>query len=224
MAKRIKKKESEKLTESNIEHVISLLEAEKPITKKEACEILRISYNTTRLNNIIVQHKEDKDYREKRKKEKRGRPAEDSEIGYIVEGYLEGNSFSDISKRVFRSVAFVRNIIETVGVPNRVTGTEKFETEFLPDACVAEDFSPGEIAWAANYHKPCEIKEKLPEKYNDLYGTNCYKVWIKEEVSLKDDVKYYMASNSGGFNAFIAAYDLGKLSHLSKYGVNVDRL
>jgi hypothetical protein len=224
LAKRIKKKESEKLTDSNIEYVISLLQAEKPITKKEACEILRISYNTTRLNNIISQYKEDREYREKRKKEKRGRPADKSEIGFIVEGYLEGNSLVDISRKVYRSVSFVKNVVETVGVPSRVSGAAAHETEYLPDPCVSENFSPGEIAWAANYHKPCEIKEQLPEKYNSLYGTNCYKVWIKEEVTLKDDTQYYMSSSSGGFNAFIPAYDLGKLSHLSEYGVNVDRI
>ena len=52
MAK-IKKKEGENLTETNIEKVIGLLEQEKPITKKQACEILNISYNTTRLTKII---------------------------------------------------------------------------------------------------------------------------------------------------------------------------
>ena len=39
---RVKKREYEKLTSSNIDHVISLLEADKPITKKEACAILNI--------------------------------------------------------------------------------------------------------------------------------------------------------------------------------------
>ena len=55
---RTKKKDYEKLTDANIKHVIELLEAEKPITKKEACGILNISYNTTRLNNIIQEYKE----------------------------------------------------------------------------------------------------------------------------------------------------------------------
>ena len=224
MARRVKKKESEKLTESNIDFVISLLESEKPITKKEACEILHISYNTTRLNNIISQHKEDKEYREKRKKEKRGKPADTSEIGYIIEDYLQGIAISEIAKKIFRSPAFVKNIIEKVGVPTRATGAEKHDIDFLPDACVAEDFSVGEIAWAAGYHKPCEIKAKLDETYNDRYGTNCYQVWIREEVNLKDNVNYYLASEVGGFNAFIASYDLGKLEHLKQYGVNIDRI
>ena len=54
---RIKKHEN--LTKANIAKVIDLLEAEKPITKKEACGILNITYNTTRLGNIITEYKRD---------------------------------------------------------------------------------------------------------------------------------------------------------------------
>jgi len=55
---RVKAKEHENLSEANIKKVIELLEAEKPITKKEACEVLNISYNTTRLSKIIEEFKE----------------------------------------------------------------------------------------------------------------------------------------------------------------------
>ena len=36
--------------------VIAKLEAEKPITKKAACELLGIAYNTTRLDNLIQEY------------------------------------------------------------------------------------------------------------------------------------------------------------------------
>ena len=52
-ARGVKKRSHEKLTDSNIKHVMQLLDAESPITKKEACSILNISYNTTRLNKIL---------------------------------------------------------------------------------------------------------------------------------------------------------------------------
>ena len=65
---RIKKHEN--LSEANISKVISLLEGEKPITKKEACGILNIAYNTTRLNKIITEHKETMDVRARRKSQK----------------------------------------------------------------------------------------------------------------------------------------------------------
>ena len=45
----VKKKSHEKLDSANIQRVIDLLEQDEPITKKEACEMLNIRYNTTRL-------------------------------------------------------------------------------------------------------------------------------------------------------------------------------
>ena len=53
MIKRVKKKDYENLTSSNIEKVIALLnpgsDTDKPITKKQACDVLNIAYNTARL-------------------------------------------------------------------------------------------------------------------------------------------------------------------------------
>ena len=50
MAKRVKQKKHENLTESNIKKVIQLLSAEKPITKKELVEhiseVIGIEYQT----------------------------------------------------------------------------------------------------------------------------------------------------------------------------------
>ena len=75
---RIKKHEN--LTKANIAKVIELLEAEKPITKKEACGILNITYNTTRLGNIIAEHKSDIERTAKMKAKLRGTPASESDI------------------------------------------------------------------------------------------------------------------------------------------------
>ena len=219
---KVKKKQHEKLTASNIKHVISLLEGSPPITKKEACEILNISYNTTRLNKIIEDYREEKERQAKMRAQKRGKPATDAEIATIVESYLEGDSIVDISKRVYRSAAFVKNIIETLGVPSRVTGEDKHKPEILPDACVAEEFNIGEIAWSATYHAPCEVRQKLDEKYNDRYGANCYRVWIREKTT--QDSPFFGHIEGGGYNAYVPAYELGKLSHLEKYGVRTDRL
>ena len=61
MPRGVKKRSHEKLTDTNIRHVMQLLDAESPITKKEACSILNISYNTTRLKTIIEEYKENRD-------------------------------------------------------------------------------------------------------------------------------------------------------------------
>ena len=110
---RVKKKEYEKLSDANIKHVISLLEPEegKPITKKDACEILNISYNTTRLGKIIQEFKDKQEYIAKRKAENRGKPASKHEIAQVISDYLDGENPSNIAKSLFRSPGFVKGII-----------------------------------------------------------------------------------------------------------------
>ena len=92
MRKNVKKKDHENLTAKNIEKVKSLLNpgsiSDKPITKKEACDILNISYNTTRLQKIIEQYDERKDYTKKRKAGLRGRPASAGEISEACSSFL----------------------------------------------------------------------------------------------------------------------------------------
>ena len=60
--RRTKNGDDEKLDATNLEKVIALLEPEegKPISKKDACAILNISYNTARLASLIEKHKEKK--------------------------------------------------------------------------------------------------------------------------------------------------------------------
>lgn len=211
MAKRVKQKKHENLTDSNIKRVIQLLSAEKPITKKEACEILNIAYNTSRLNSIIDNFVEGQERRQQMLKKKRGTPASDSEIANIVEQYLTGESFAEISKRVYRSTGFVKTVIERVGVPHKPSGEDKYKIEYLPEECVSYEFGIGEIAWSSTHHTSCEIRRELDE---DRYGCPVYQVWINEPSEF----------GQGGYNAFIAAYDLGNLSHLEKYGLNTSRL
>ena len=121
---RVKAKEHENLTEANIKKVIELLSAEKPISKKDACEILNISYNTTRLAKIIEEYKEGEAELQRRRAANRGKPASPYEIQAVIEGYLDGDSIADISKRIFRSPTFVKEVIEQVGVPQKVVGAE----------------------------------------------------------------------------------------------------
>ena len=144
MAKRVKKKSHENLSKVNIEKVIALLnpctsqtDTPKAITKKEACDILNIAYNTTRLQAIIEGHLEQKAYVKTRKAQNRGRPARDTEICEAVTDYLSGENITDISKRLFRSVGFVRNILEGVGVPQRpASKEERLTSAYFPDECL----------------------------------------------------------------------------------------
>ena len=124
----VKKKDYENLSTQNIEKVISLLNpssSQKPITKKEACDILNIAYNTTRLNKIIEEYHEKKAYTAQRKKKLRGQPASQAEIAEACESYLQGGTISEISKSLFRSPSFVRALLEKVGVPQRPANKEE---------------------------------------------------------------------------------------------------
>ena len=223
---RVKKREYEKLTSSNIDHVISLLEADKPITKKEACAILNISYNTTRLAKIINDHNETKAYREERKNRNKGKSATDYEIKEAVTMYLKGENVTTIAQSLFRSAGFVRAILDRLGVPTKPSSIEeRVGTGYLPDKCVAEEFQPGELAWSAKYHAIVEIQHEMTPEYSkskkgvgntdylQKYGSRCYATIVRKST---DDF-----GTPQGFFAFDLAYDLGKLSHLEKFGVNL---
>ena len=62
-ARGVRAKKSEKLDDVNIARVQEALTGDTPITKKEACEMLNISYNTTRLNRILAEHDETMHFR-----------------------------------------------------------------------------------------------------------------------------------------------------------------
>ena len=84
----IRKKSHEKLDDANLKRVFDLLNDDNPITKKEACGMLNITYNTTRLNSIMKDFDETMQYREKRKSQNRGKKATDYEIKQAIEGFM----------------------------------------------------------------------------------------------------------------------------------------
>ena len=237
MKKRIKKKDHENLSSSNIEKVIALLSPEegKPITKKAACEVLNISYNTTRLNSIIEDHIEQKAYVKKRKQQNRGTKATDIEISDAVTMYLKGEPVSDIAKYLFRPPTFVKSILERVGVPSRPSSAEeKAGIDIIPDKCIGDQFTEGEIAWSAVYHKTVQVGNEMSLSfqegkkglqvvdYEEKYGSKVYQVYVTEPVDTEGSL--FPGVEAGGFFAYSTAYDLGKLTHLQEYGVNLREL
>jgi len=234
----VKKKSYENLSNQNIEKVIALLSpssSDKPITKKEACDILNIAYNTTRLNKIIEDYEDRKAYVKKRKQSLRGRPASREEIAEACESYLTGDNITDISKSLFRSPSFVRSILERVGVPQRPAGKdERLTAHYYPDECMSDDFAEGEIAWSATYHAAVEVKNRLtPEflaskkgmtqfDYEKKYGCPAYSIYVRQKVESEDT--FFSNVVNGGFSAYAPAYELCKLEHLRDYGVRIERL
>ena len=116
----VKRKAHENLTDDNISRVISFLRQDNPITKKEACELLNIRYNTTRLQNIIDDFEDTLERKERFKAEKRGKPASEDEIKQVVRGYTNGENVSKLAEGMYRSPAFVKNIITRLGIPEKM--------------------------------------------------------------------------------------------------------
>lgn len=222
---RVKKKEHEKLDSATISRVISLLEpsdpSTQPITKKEACSILNISYNTTRLGRIIEEFREREAYVAKRKAANRGKPASAEEVRQTIEEYLSGDNISTIAGRLFRSPGFIKAIIERVGVPQRPTSKEeRAGVELIPDSCVSDDFKVGETVWSAKYHRPARIVKQLSD--DPKYLGKVFHIYVMEETDASDTFFPYVLH--GGFNACQPAFDLAKLSHLEELGINLERI
>jgi hypothetical protein len=194
--------------------------------------MLNISYNVTRLARIIEEYHEKKAYVKRRKSQLRGRPATKEEIGEIATGYLRGDSLQEISKYTYRSLAFVKAIIEKIGIPSRVLEEEDWIHEYLPENCVRSSFNEGEIAWSAKYHRPCIVEAELSVdyqaeqpgysdvNYENKYSSKAYKIYVLTEV---DDTNEH-SKRKPGFNAYSLAYDLGSLKHLEDFGVNLESI
>jgi len=199
--------EEELMTDANISRVIRLLEpqeeGQKPITKKDACQILGMAYNTTRLGTIIEQFKERQARNAKRRAELRGKPATREDIVYIISEYINGETVDAISKMTYRSPTFIKRILEENAVPIRVPGHSYFTPELVPDGAVRNRFRVGEVVYSARYDSLARIEaETKTEKYGYIY-----RVWLLAE-------KWLQSANQ-------EAYELASLEHLRELGVRV---
>ena len=218
---KVKIKEGENINETSIKRVIELLEAEKPISKKEAYGILNIAANPTRLAKIIEQYRQDLEEEQRRRAANRGKAATPYEIQTIIEGYLDGDSIAEISKRLYRSSGFVRDVIDNVGVPQKVVGVDNLRAGLIPDQCAREEFEFGQVAWHARRQCMCIVLERK-HNVSDKHISNYYQVYIIEPI---EEISPYFPQYEGygGYYDGAYAYDLGSLDHLKKYGVDVYR-
>jgi hypothetical protein len=216
----LRKKREEKLSEANINKVIELLAAEKPITKKEACEILHIAYNTTRLNKIIADHQETLEFRARRKAQNKGKGVTEVEKSSIVKYYLNGANVSDIAKALYRSPAFIKAVIERMGVPQKLPDTDYqgIRESMIPEPCVANEFQSGERVWSARGNCIAVVQKELKShtvNYEEKYDSKMYHIWEIEMAECESP--YFGLIKNAGHNATRLAYDLGSLRHLQEY-------
>lgn len=202
---RSKNADSERVNKETLSHVIAMLEGDKPWTKKACCEYLNIAYNTTRLSKLIEDFKERQAYAEDQRKKKRGTAAKPDEISYAITSYLvDRASVTSIAESLFRSVAFVNNILQRYGVPKIPTSHDYHNPELIPEEASRLEFDINEIVYSARYNCMATIKEEVEN--HSLHG-KIYKVWLHEPQN------QYARS---------AAYDLASLRHLKDLGVNIE--
>lgn len=206
MATKRVKNESERLDDAHMERVIAFLEPKdgsKGGTKKEACQILGIAYNTTRLASLIEKYRDKQAYEAKRRGELRGKPATTEEIVYIIGEYLEGATVDSISNSTFRPSGFIKRILEDNAVPIRRSSHDYFRPELIPDGAVRDRFTVGEIVYSSRYDSIARIDS---EQADSRYG------WV---------YRIYLLADKWRQSAFQEAAELASLEHLRKLGVRV---
>lgn len=199
MAKKSSTSDTEKLDDKHLEHVIKMLNPSdgiKPWTKKECCEYLGITYNTTRLGNLIEKYKERKLQEEARKAEKRGKPATEAEKSYIVSSYLEGATLDSIAKALYRSSLFVKAILETLQVPIRQSAHSYFNPNLVPEAACKDKFLPGELVYSMRYDSLAKVMHAYTPGVYSIYLINdkwkCYAYQPNYELASLDHIKHYI--------------------------------
>lgn len=199
--------ETERMTDTNIERVIKLLEPKeensKPITKKDACQILGMAYNTARLTQIIDTYKAKKQRVAEKRAQLRGKPATESDIQFVITDYLKGESIDKISVSLYRSPQFVKRILEDNAVPIRSQSYDYFKPALIPDDAVRERFSIGEVVYSTRY----DTKARIDGEHNTEKHGWVYRIWLLAE-------KWQQF-------AYQPAQELASLEHLVKLGVKV---
>lgn len=198
MGTRIRKKEGENLSDTQLGKVFNLLNAETPITKKKACELLNISYNTTRLNNIMQSYEERRDFAEKRRKKLRNTVLTDSDISFIISSYLDGLSLSEISERVFRSTGIVKRTLVKYNIPLRSSKISYFNPIFLPDNSIKEDYNKNDLVYSARYNQPAKIQSLYKE--DDI--SKIYRIWLFQDMQYAYQPHYELGSLTEVQNKF----------------------
>lgn len=212
MATNIKmSKQEENLTETNIKRVIGLLypETGKPITKTLACQHLCISYNVSRLDKIITKFKEQEEFRARKNKENRGKPATKDEIDYTIKEYMHGTPVAQISKDLFRGTQFINSILDSHDVPHKPRVQDYFRPELIPDNAVRKEFAIGEKVYSARYDSLAVIKYEFT---NQPIG----KLGIKDRV-----YSIHLVDEKWNMFAYQPASELASLQALRDIGVNL---
>jgi hypothetical protein len=174
------------LNKAKLTEVRNLLKPEtgKPITKKLACEMLGIAYNTARLDKMITEHEEDTLRQKKKKDANRGKPATDYEISCCIESYLDKEPMSHLVERLGRSKLFVQRILDVVGLPERSTDNDYFNPVLLEEGFSQQYLDSGALVYSARHQEVGEVKGNAPCPIEGAY-------WVRLATEEYIAIMYY---------------------------------
>lgn len=199
MARTKAAKDEENINDASLERVIKFL-ADKG-TKKAACQILNISYNTARLDKLIEQHKAKKIKEAEQRAQKRGKPASPSEISFIITEYLSGATLDSISKSLFRGNLFIKNILDYYAIPERNSSPDYFKPNLIPENAMVDSFEPNETVYSVRYESLAKIVKEVP-----CPSGKTYRIWLMNE---KKEFAYQ------------PVWELASLRHLKEQGISL---
>ena len=142
-----------------------------------------------------------------------------AEIKDAIRGYLDGDNVSDIAKSLYRSSAFVKGIIDRIGVPQKLAHTdyEGRRNALLPEQCVAEEFEPNERIWAIKQNYPAIVQREIKPEDAESRGYKLYLVYTVEAQQEDLEKTYFPHLSFAGKYHALPAYDMGSLRHLREY-------
>lgn len=185
------------LTKEQYEEVVAYLATDKS-TKKRACEIVGISYNTTKLQELITRFETRSEAEKAARLAKRRQPVTEAEVVQWITSYLNGSSIPEISAYAYRSAAVVKLHLEKHSALLRQPTTDRLNPVLLPDVCVDTSFTPGQYVWSAAYNCVAIVERQYK---------NAYRIHV-----LSEDIQEF---------SYQAASELGNLQHLEALGVNL---
>ena len=124
----------------------------------------------------------------------------DGEIVEIIQGYIGGESLSDISDSLYVSIDRVKSVLSRYGADLKESSANYFNPKALPDRAVTDGHEINDWVWSSKYNALAKVKGKYKDAYRILIA------------------------NEHRRNAYQPAEELGSLKHLEKIGVNFEKL
>lgn len=187
------------LTEEQYKQVTEYL-AQPKATKKAACEMIGISYNTKKLAELIERYEQRETAAKAARAAKRKTAVTLPEVALWITAYLNGESPAEIAESCYRSEAVVKHHLEKHGAMLRKVGkVDRLNPPALPEQCISDTFDVGQYVWVAAYNCVGVVKG---------FYKNAVKVWVLSEGIQE--------------HSYQAPWELGSLKHLESIGVKLE--